>query len=63
MQDIVVGAFRKRLSKRGYSYISIKRVRSPFISSERYIVSAREPLAYELVTVELTIEAMYHMFR
>lgn len=63
MQDIVVGAFRKRLSKRGYSYISIKRIRGPFIKDERYIVSAREPLAYELVSVELTIEAMYHMFR
>lgn len=63
MQDIVVGAFRKRLSKRGYSNISIKRVRSPFISSERYLVSAREPLAFEFVSVELSIESMYHMFR
>lgn len=63
MQDIVIGAFRKRLSKRGYSYISIKRVRHPLLHSDRYLVSAREPLAFQSVSVELTIEEMYHMFR
>lgn len=63
MQDTTIGAFRKRLSNRGYSYIHIKRVRHPLLHQERYIVSAREPLSYAFVEVELTIAEMYHMFR
>ena len=64
MQDIVVGAFRKRLSKRGYSNISIKRDKlvSGF-KSNFYNVTAIEPLSNTLVCTKLSVIDMYSMFR
>jgi hypothetical protein len=59
MQSVAIMAFRKRLKKRGYVSISIKRKKE----SQSYIVKAVEPLGRLNVCCEYTVEGMYHAFR
>jgi len=59
MQDTVIMAFRKRLKKRGYTEISIKKIKD----SANYIVTAIEPLARLEVSIEYPIVGMHHSFR
>lgn len=60
MQCPCIMAFRKRLSKRGYREISIKRVKD---SSDIYVVTAVEPLAHQQITVNMSIGRMWSDFR
>lgn len=59
MQNVVILAFRKRLKKRGYSNVSICKVKD----SENYLVTAIEPLAGIQVSCEYDIFAMRDGFR
>lgn len=59
MQSTVVMAFRKRLSKRGYKNICIKKSKE----NDIYIVLAKEPLAGVVVQAEYSNEKMYRSFR
>jgi len=60
MQHVVIMAFRKRLKKRGYAEISIKRVEMS--DKQNYIVRAVEPLSKTVVTCEYSLIGMSHMF-
>ena len=59
LQNTVIMAFRKRLKKRGYSNVSIKKNKG----SNDYIVSGYEPLAHFLVSRKCSFEFMLHSFR
>lgn len=63
MQDCTVMAFRKRLLKRGYTSVSIRREKSDGIYSGNYIVSAIEPLGKNFVSTVYSIVAMRCSFR
>lgn|GEM_PF-2541053 len=64
MQTNTVMAFRKRMKKRGYTYISIyKSKKLKYMYSPEYKVSAREPLANTLITTVIHINDMNEMFR
>lgn len=52
-------AFRKRLIKRGYTRVSIRKIKG----SDLFRVSAYEPLACSFVSVDLTLLLMYRAFR
>lgn len=52
-------AFRKRLKKRGYSEVSIRKSKD----SNEYNVSAYEPLAHTLVSRKCSFEFMLQSFR
>ena len=58
MQDKIVMAFRKRLSKFGYKDISIYRMRDDI-----YSIQAREPLAGQLVQVKYPRIQLYYLMR
>lgn len=57
-QDIIIMAFRKRLRLRGYTQISIKRLRP-----DLYLVSAVEPLAGFGVQLEMSLPDMHAAIR
>lgn len=57
-QNNIVMAFRKRLKKRGYSDVSIFRLRSG-----RYRVSAVDPLVGILLVKFFTLEELNQMMR
>ena len=57
-QNTIVMAFRKRLSKRGYTDISIYR-----LHGDEYQVKAREPLANQIVVVRLQRMQMHYLMR
>lgn len=57
-QDNIIMAFRKRLSKRGYTDISIYR-----LHADQYQVTAREPLANQTVVVRLKRMQMHYLMR
>lgn len=61
MQDIIVMAFRKRLKKRGYRDVSIRRLKDE--EKEIYLVTAVEPLGDTLISSKYGIMKMYHTFR
>lgn len=65
MQDSCIGAFRKRLRKRGYTGISIVRCKDKTKKDykEFYIVSAFEPLAHQKVSVEYRLLDFYYLMR
>ena len=63
MQSPTIMAFRKRLSNRGYTDISIKREMSYHLQSFFYLVIAREPLSNSFVRCKLTISDMDKKFR
>ena len=64
MQCPTIMSFRKRLSNRGYSYISIKRIRCyHFNNSGTYKVCAIEPLSKSLVSCDLSVIDMDKLFR
>ena len=65
MQDSCIGAFRKRLRKRGYTDISIVRCKDKTKKDYKkfYIVSAVEPLAHQKVVVEYHIIDFYYRMR
>lgn len=58
MQRTIVMAFRKRLKKRGYSEVSIVKIKD----SSSYKVKAIEPLAGVFVEVEYSEVEMSHAF-
>ncbi len=60
MQSPIVMSFRKRLKKRGYTDVCIKRKKDDI---NCYIVMAVDPLASVLVTVEYTLGMMDRSFR
>jgi len=59
MQQPTVMAFRKRLKKRGYTKISIKRIKK----TGNFMVTAVEPLAGVVVSREYSLVEMYNTFR
>lgn len=59
MQNVHILAFRKRLKKRGYTNISIKKKKD----SDLYIVSAVEPLAKVDIVTSYSIYDMSKSFR
>lgn len=59
MQNTTIMAFRKRLKKRGYVDVSIKKLKD----SDLYLVTAVEPLAKIQVSRECSIVFMYNKFR
>jgi hypothetical protein len=61
MQKPVVMAFRKRLSKRGYERISIKRLIYGY--DDVFVVTAVEPLSGSFVKAEYSIIRMDRSFR
>lgn len=65
MQNSCIGAFRKRLRKRGYTDISIVRCKDKTKKDYKnlYIVSAVEPLAHQKVFVEYHIIDFYYLIR
>lgn len=64
-QSNAIMAFRKRLKGIGYTDISIVylEVRSKQVGCQIYSVSARDPLAGELVRRECSETEMHHMIR
>lgn len=55
-------SFRKRMKKRGYTDIHIKVIHNAD-GFNSYLVSAVEPLASTLITTELSLDSVIHMFR
>lgn len=65
MQNPVALSFRKRLSNRGYTHISIVRACDSFGRWDgfTYMVYANEPLANMRVTCRYNTSQMFHAFR
>lgn len=59
MQDSIVRAFRKRMQKRGYTDITIKKSKE---SLDTYLVTATEPLFQTKLSGIHSLVAMYHLF-
>ena len=62
MQNVAIMAFRKRLGKRGYTDISIRK-KIEKKDTGLYVIIAVEPLAGNKVTAEYTIAQMARAFR
>jgi hypothetical protein len=65
MQSHIIMAFRKRLKKRGYNEIKIKKVYPEKILGWGYLytVSVVEPLAKTKITVDYTLNGMDMSFK
>ena len=65
MQCPALLAFRKRLSKRGYTDIHIRQAFDVDgkIKPDRYVVTAVEPLSKTVVFVEHSVTHLRNMFR
>ena len=65
MQCPALLAFRKRLSNHGYTDIHIRRAVDDDgkIKPDRYVVTAVEPLAETVVSVEYSVIHLANMFR
>lgn len=65
MQSPVVLSFRKRLSNRGYTRISIVRACDPFgrWDGSTYMVSANDPLTNTRLTCRYNISQMFNALR
>lgn len=64
-QSTIIMAFRKRLKNAGYTGISIVYLaeETAKATQPQYSVTAREPLAGEMVRRQCSEIEMYHMFR
>lgn len=60
MQDVILCNFRKRLSSRGYTDISIKRCK---VHQSCYITTCKEPLAKTVVRAEYSLFAYNNLIR
>lgn len=59
MQNPCVMAFRKRLKKRGYADVSIRRIKD----SQNYLVCGVEPLSHQMVSCEYSLGSMHCSFK
>ena len=64
-QSTTIMAFRKRLAFRGYTNISIKKIKGyeALQKPDTYKITATEPLGKTTVTTEYSTEKMPHSFR
>ena len=65
MQDRIITAFRKRLKKRGYTEIHIRKYYNPLKPEEKdiYQIEAREPLANKNIIVYYSIIQMNNLMK
>lgn len=59
LQKPWIMAFRKRLKKRGYTDVSIRKIKD----TELYLVTGVEPLASSVISRECSVSFMVNSFR
>ena len=64
-QNATVMAFRKRLAFRGYTEISIKKLKgyAAELNPNSYQIKAKEPLGKQTIIVTYNINEMYNTFK